>query len=242
LDSAKAAHPAGTARRFGHAEASISDPVSGRNLGAIGIVCFTEASNDLMRALVRRAAREIEARLVDDAAVSRRLVVQRFLEERRRAKGPIALIADGTMLTNAAASRLLTTDDERLLRDLAMRMGNGDMIDGLLSGGKAVTVRAERLRMAPSLTAALLRLTPISDVSHGAAVAAPGWKSLTSTELAVVESVAEGLTNQQAGERLFMSKHTVDFHLRSVFRKLEVTSRVALARLVAARQIDTEAS
>jgi DNA-binding CsgD family transcriptional regulator len=231
-----------TDSRFARAGASISDPVSGRTLGAIGIVCFTEASHDLMRALVRRAAREIEARLVDDAAVSRRLVVQRFLEERRKAKGPIALIADGTMLTNAAASRLLTTDDERLLRDLAMRMGNGDMIDGLLSGGKAVTVRAEKLRMAPSFTAVLLRLTPIADVSHGTRVSASGWKSLTSTELAVLESVAEGLTNQQAGERLFMSRHTVDFHLRSVFRKLEVTSRVELTRIVTARQLDTAAS
>jgi DNA-binding CsgD family transcriptional regulator len=238
LDSS---HPAG-AGRFARAGAPISDPVSGRTLGAIGIVCFTEASSDLMRPLVRRAAREIEARLVDDAAVSRRLVVQRFLEERRRAKGPIALIADGTMLTNAAASRLLTSEDERLLRDLAVRMGNGDVIDGLLSGGKAVTVRAERLRMAPSLTAALLRLTPIADVSYGTRRAAFGWKSLTSTELAVVESVAEGLTNQQAGERLFMSRHTVDFHLRSVFRKLDVRSRVDLARLVAARRLDIAAS
>jgi DNA-binding CsgD family transcriptional regulator len=96
--------------------------------------------------------------------------------------------------------------------------------------------------MAPSLTAALLRLTPISDVSYGTRRAAFGWKSLTSTELAVVESVAEGLTNQQAGERLFMSRHTVDFHLRSVFRKLDVRSRVDLARLVAARRLDIAAS
>jgi DNA-binding CsgD family transcriptional regulator len=195
-----------------------------------------------MRPLVRQAAREIEARLVDDAAVSRRLVIQRFLEERRRAKGPIVLIADGPLLANAAASRLLRPADERLLRDLAMRMGDGDAIDGLLSAGKAVSVRAETVRVAPSLTAALLRLTPITEASPGAKTAALGWASLTSTELAVVESVAEGLTNQQAGERLFLSRHTVDFHLRSVFRKLDLRSRVDLARLVAVRHVGTAAS
>jgi DNA-binding CsgD family transcriptional regulator len=57
-----------------------------------------------------------------------------------------------------------------------------------------------------------------------------GWDSLTSGELRVVELVAEGLTNRQAAERAFLSRHTVDFHLRQAFRKLNVSSRVELAR------------
>jgi DNA-binding CsgD family transcriptional regulator len=43
--------------------------------------------------------------------------------------------------------------------------------------------------------------------------------------------VAEGLTNREVAERLFVSPHTVNSHLRQVFAKLGVKSRVALTRL-----------
>jgi ATP/maltotriose-dependent transcriptional regulator MalT len=59
-----------------------------------------------------------------------------------------------------------------------------------------------------------------------------GWGSLTDGELRVADLVAEGLTNPQVGERMFVSRHTVDFHLRQIFRKLAISSRVDLTRLV----------
>jgi DNA-binding CsgD family transcriptional regulator len=58
-----------------------------------------------------------------------------------------------------------------------------------------------------------------------------GWDSLTETERRVVDLVVEGLTNRQVAARLFLSPHTVAFHLRQVFRKLEITGRVQLTRL-----------
>jgi DNA-binding CsgD family transcriptional regulator len=61
---------------------------------------------------------------------------------------------------------------------------------------------------------------------------ATGWPSLTETERQVARVVSEGLTNAQAAERLFLSRHTIDFHLRKIFRKLGVHSRTELARLV----------
>lgn len=61
---------------------------------------------------------------------------------------------------------------------------------------------------------------------------ARGWGSLTDSELAVARLVAEGLTNREAAERLFVSPHTVNSHLRHAFTKLGVTSRVELSRLV----------
>jgi DNA-binding CsgD family transcriptional regulator len=57
-----------------------------------------------------------------------------------------------------------------------------------------------------------------------------GWDSLTETERSVAEHVAEGLTNQQVADRMFLSRHTIDFHLRHIFRKLDIDSRVLLAR------------
>ncbi|WP_326822485.1 helix-turn-helix transcriptional regulator [Streptosporangium sp. NBC_01756] len=58
-----------------------------------------------------------------------------------------------------------------------------------------------------------------------------GWASLTGTERAVCDLVAQGLTNRQAAGQMFISEHTVAFHLRQVFRKLCIHSRVELARL-----------
>ncbi|WP_242900761.1 ATP-binding protein [Actinomadura terrae] len=62
---------------------------------------------------------------------------------------------------------------------------------------------------------------------------ASGWAGLTGTEQRVSLLVAQGLTNQRVADRLFISVHTVAFHLRQVYRKLGIGSRVELTRLVA---------
>jgi len=56
-----------------------------------------------------------------------------------------------------------------------------------------------------------------------------GWQSLTPSEQAVVDLVAEGLSNPQIGQRLFVSRRTVQTHLAHVFAKLHITSRTQLA-------------
>ncbi|MGH3121005.1 MAG: helix-turn-helix transcriptional regulator, partial [Streptosporangiaceae bacterium] len=58
-----------------------------------------------------------------------------------------------------------------------------------------------------------------------------GWTSLTDSERAVSDLVAKGLTNQQIATEMFLSTHTVAFHLRQVYRKLDIGSRVDLARV-----------
>jgi DNA-binding CsgD family transcriptional regulator len=62
-----------------------------------------------------------------------------------------------------------------------------------------------------------------------------GWDALTETERRVVALVGEGLTNGEIGGRLFISKGTVATHLRSVFRKVGVSSRAELASEAARR-------
>jgi predicted ATPase/class 3 adenylate cyclase/DNA-binding CsgD family transcriptional regulator len=63
-----------------------------------------------------------------------------------------------------------------------------------------------------------------------------GWESLTPTELKVVELVAQGLTNPQVAERMFISKETVKTHLAHVFRKLGVRGRAELSARSVERQ------
>jgi DNA-binding CsgD family transcriptional regulator len=59
-----------------------------------------------------------------------------------------------------------------------------------------------------------------------------GWASLTETEQKVAHLVAQWLTNREVADRLFLSPHTVDSHLRQIFRKLEIRSRRELAPLL----------
>lgn len=54
---------------------------------------------------------------------------------------------------------------------------------------------------------------------------------LTDTEYAVAKLVSNGLTNGQAADQMFLSRHTVAFHLRKIFQKIGVKSRLELAVL-----------
>jgi DNA-binding CsgD family transcriptional regulator len=82
-----------------------------------------------------------------------------------------------------------------------------------------------------------MRLVPTSARSAPETRPPYGWGSLTDTELATAELVAEGLTNREVGQQLFMSPHTVDAHLRHIFRKLHISSRIELTRIVTANTL-----
>jgi DNA-binding NarL/FixJ family response regulator len=54
----------------------------------------------------------------------------------------------------------------------------------------------------------------------------------------VAEQVAQGLTNREAAAHLYLSPHTIDYHLRQVFQKLDVRSRVELTLATFRRQAE----
>jgi len=61
---------------------------------------------------------------------------------------------------------------------------------------------------------------------------ATGLEALTSRELQVARLVVDRKTNPQIAAELFLSQKTVETHLRNIFRKADVSSRVDLARAV----------
>lgn len=60
-----------------------------------------------------------------------------------------------------------------------------------------------------------------------------GVGSLTATERRVATLAADGATNREAAEALFVTPKTVEMHLRNVYRKLGITSRRGLPSALA---------
>lgn len=66
-------------------------------------------------------------------------------------------------------------------------------------------------------------------------------KSLTKRELEILRLVAEGLTNEEIGKRIFISEKTVKTHLTNIFDKLKVNNRFKAALLIMSRQAEPAA-
>ncbi len=60
---------------------------------------------------------------------------------------------------------------------------------------------------------------------------------LTAREIEVLRQVTQGLTTTQIAEQLMISPRTADAHLRSIYSKLEVTSRATATRAAIEHQL-----
>jgi DNA-binding CsgD family transcriptional regulator len=228
------------------ASAIVCEPRTGRALGAVTLLCAQNLVSPLMLPVVRRAAREIEARLIDEHSSRLRLLNAHFFHARRRVRSPLAVVGERTLLMNAAASLLLCDDDHQPLWHLAVKAisdGASALPAYSTSTGTSMNASVEVIREGTAPIGALLRIRPAADElasrspaqSHGGSDRTQhGWESLTPPERHLAELVSDGLTNKEAAAQMFLSHHTIDSHLRHIFRKLEINSRVTLAGLVAA--------
>jgi DNA-binding CsgD family transcriptional regulator len=71
---------------------------------------------------------------------------------------------------------------------------------------------------------------------------ASGVEGLTPSEVRVAELAAEGLTNREVAQALFVSEKTVETHLGRVYRKLDIKSRHALPGALGDRSSEEVAS
>jgi two-component system, NarL family, response regulator DegU len=63
-------------------------------------------------------------------------------------------------------------------------------------------------------------------------------KNLTKRELEILHLVAEGLTNEEIGKKIFISEKTVKTHLTNIFDKLKVNNRFKAALLIMNRPLE----
>ncbi len=175
--------------------------------------------------------------------------------------GPGDCVGEMSLLDDAPRSATVTADGAMELLRVASADFVGLLERSPAVREQLTTALVRRLRTADSgwgevagdpevLLAALLDLQSSSDpgiaqrarsqaallVQHAAeaaaATAVDPLEPLTKAERRVCEQVAEGLSNAAIAARLHLSRHTIETHLKRVYAKLHISSRVQLAALV----------
>lgn len=121
----------------------------------------------------------------------------------------------------------VSEDEDDLLA--AMKAGaSGYVLKGAGAGELAAVIRsvnAGEVYVAPALAWGMLRELRSPRTSP--------YDELTEREREVLELVAEGLSNQEIGERLGLAEKTIKHYMTNILGKLQVRSRVEAALLVA---------
>jgi DNA-binding CsgD family transcriptional regulator len=223
----------------GHTQAGIDDMLTGQRVLArcgianpAGAPCRSAAALALAH-LGRRA--EAQELLADELAAARRFGAPGTLGIALRAAGLVEGGTSGIDLLRQAVAQLERSparlQHARALADLGAALRrNGrrreaqqtlrqalDLADRC--GGKAV---ADQARSELVITGARPRRSRIS-----------GVQALTASERRVAQLAADGLTNRQIAQALFVSHPTVVTHLSHCYQKLNITSRGQLADALA---------
>ncbi len=134
------------------------------------------------------------------------------------------------ILSTAPRAQVVVTtvfdDDRNLLR--ALQLGaTGYLLKGETPDEMATALLSME-QGTPPLSASIARRM----LAHFAQSSPVEESPLTPRELEVVQLLARGLTNAEAANCLGISSHTVSTHVKSVYRKLQVSSRAELASVL----------
>lgn len=158
------------------AGAPIRHPVTRKLVGTINYTCDARDTHALMLAWVQRLAMEIEEALLDASTLTQRALLDAYLKSGADARHPVVCLDDHTLITNAAAARMLGTGDQALLWEMAAkRITSPDVSPDAqtlrLESSQTVKVDVQVVEHGAKPVGALLRLTPTSP--RRAAIAAP---------------------------------------------------------------------
>ena len=220
------------------AASPILDPVSGRVAGIINVTTAADDALPLLGRVVELAAWNIEGALVGAAARRERPILERFRTLRRWVTGPMAALTPERLFTNAAAADLLQqSDHEELWAWASGASGSGAATRTVRLGPSAMRITRRPLTV-DGVTGYLLVVDPVTGAGaepehpRPAAHSGRAHGQLTDREREIAHLVAQGRSNKAIASALWLSPHTVDFHLRRVYQKLAISSRVELTRVI----------
>jgi DNA-binding CsgD family transcriptional regulator len=164
------------------------------------------------------------------AAMSRRARA-RVLLARGRANEAVAASRQAAELEGQVGAHVAASQSRTLEGQALAAAGRRDDAIGVLQRAEAELAAYGAVRYADEAARELRRLGR-RVTRRGRGVAA-GDAGLTARELEVARLVMAGRTNREIAAELFLSEKTVETHLRHAFEKLGVSSRAALAGVLA---------
>jgi len=119
---------------------------------------------------------------------------------------------------------VLSASDDRMSIDAALAAGANAYV---VKSATALDIAAV-LRQASS--GAVFHASPLAPRAGDSAPAASAGPTLTDREQAILSAVAGGLTTAAISREMWVSEHTVKFHLTNIYRKLGVANRASAIR------------
>lgn len=111
-------------------------------------------------------------------------------------------------------------------------------VEGLLDNVRAIY--GEQALISPTIAAALMtHLSELAQVSSKTSFDSSAYDELTPREREVLDKIAEGMTNQEIADCLFIEIGTVKNHVHNILKKLDVNSREEAATYVPFLQTTT---
>ncbi|MCW2583635.1 MAG: hypothetical protein JWQ53_2425 [Klenkia sp.] len=154
------------------AGAAVRHPVTRRLLGSLNLLCGVEDTHDLLLPWIREMAAEVERSLLDAATRRDRLLLDAYVTSTRDARHPVVCLDDQTVITNAAAARLLDAGDQAMVWEVAShRIAGGRCEPGhllTLTSGQVVRVEAAVVEDGTRAFGAVLTLAPVTTASSAA--------------------------------------------------------------------------
>jgi DNA-binding NarL/FixJ family response regulator len=138
-------------------------------------------------------------------------------------RGGLECVAEIRRCWPLVKSVVISASDDRASIDAALLAGASAYI---LKSVSPVDI-ASVLRQAAS--GAVYHI-PSSAAPREAELPSPSGPELTPRETTILQAVADGLTTKAISENLWLSEHTVKFHLTNIYRKLGVGNRSAAVR------------
>ncbi|MFJ9845084.1 AAA family ATPase [Kitasatospora sp. NPDC101155] len=178
-----------------------SDRLAALAASAQELAEFQPSPNKLGTAALCRGLAEADSALLAESATAYQVAGRPLFLAFARENEAVLLARAGSVDRAAAAS--------------------AEAVDGYLALGASWDARRTRQR---------LRAEGVTIRSRKAAAkSATGWEALSETERAVLAMVAEGCSNPQIAERLYISRRTAQLHVSRIMAKLGESSRVGLA-------------
>lgn len=122
----------------------------------------------------------------------------------------------------------LTLGDDGILAIEDLNSTNGVFLNGRRVDTSIVQC-GDRIELGPDV---VLRVGRASEASKESSTSARPLEALSQRELEVARLVSKGLSNADVAKRLHISSSTVARHLANIYKRLDLASRTALARLV----------